>query len=748
LVSDLFNIQAPFYSSFTPAGRVFLNPGGTPNPSRTFDSNGNIIPVSTNGPAGDGVGATGFNRQDFRALAIPTTRYLFAGKGDYELAPNHRLFMEGTYSSTATQSELEPFPFSASGVNGSYPATNRVPADFLVNGVLVKNPVIPAGIYSALTPDPVTGVRYYDFTRRLSEVGYRGNDATLDTFRALVGARGTLAGWDYELYAAHGQTRRTQMSSGQVNLNSFRNALEAIPDGSGGAMCRDAEARTQGCVPVNVFGYNSITPAALAYISAQQFLSTKVTQSLSGGTVTGEPLQLPAGPLGVAAGFEYRQEKSASNPDALTQAGLNGNNKIGATTGSFDVKELFAEVRAPLLKDAFLAKSLSVSAAVRGGDYSTVGNTTSWNGGFEWAPSSDIKFRGVRSVSTRAPNIGELYQGPQQNFPSVSDPCVGVTATSAGAKDAACRADPGVSANIAANGSFKLNQADLQGTSGFDRGNPALKSEDGKSTTFGMIIAPRSLPMLNKFTFTVDYFKIDINKAIVSTPRQFLLNQCYGGDASFCAFVQRNPTAIGANSAGFLQRVDTAASNSGGISTSGLDLTAEYSDRVGPGRLNSRISYTRLINGYVIPLPGADKDHFAGEIGAPRNKASWTLGYTSGPWSGNARFSYIGESNVDDQILATLCMDNSDPCTAPGTPGSAKFSAKTYLDTQFSYTFGKAQFYLGIDNLLATKPPHIDTNNVFGVGSFGGSNSTGAGTVPDTYDAIGRRFYAGVRMKF
>jgi iron complex outermembrane receptor protein len=44
--------------------------------------------------------------------------------------------------------------------------------------------------------------------------------------------------------------------------------------------------------------------------------------------------------------------------------------------------------------------------------------------------TSDIKFRGTRAVSTRAPNINELYQAPSQDFPTgIVDPCEGVTAT-------------------------------------------------------------------------------------------------------------------------------------------------------------------------------------------------------------------------------------------------------------------------------------------------------------------------------
>jgi iron complex outermembrane recepter protein len=754
-VQDLLTFQTPFYSSFAPQGRIFLRPNPpvttppTPNPSVTFDANGNIIPFSTNGPAGNGVGATGFNRQDFRTIAIPTERYLFAAKGDLEFAPKHRAFMEGTYSSTSTQSRLEPFPMASSGINSIYPGTNQVPADFLVNGVLVKNPMVPAGIYNLLTPDPVTGVRYYDFTRRLNEVGARGNNAELDTFRAVSGVKGNIVdNWDYEVFGSYGQTKRSQVSGGQVNVLNFRNALEAIPDANGNPICRDADAVAQGCVPISIFGFNSITPAALKYIIAPTILSTSVTQKLLGGSITGEPFSLPAGPVGVAAGAEYRKEFSRSELDPLAQAGLNAGNAIPATIGQFDVKEFFVETRVPLLKDAPFAKSLSVSAAVSNGNYSTVGSTLSWNAGAEWAVNSEFKVRATRTLSTRAPNIGELYSPPLQNFPAVSDPCVGVTATSVGARDSACRSDPGVAANIAANGSFTLNQADLQGTSGFDRGNPNLDEEKGRSTTIGVVYAPKSIPVLDKFSFTADYFRIGIAKAIVETPRQFLLNQCYGGDASFCSFIQRNATAIGANSAGFLQRVDTAQTNSGGLFTSGVDVTTSYSDLVGPGRLNGRLSWTHLISGYNVPLPGAPRDHFAGEIGAATNRASLALGYSMGPWGLNTQFTYIGESDVDDQILATLCADDPNVCAVPGAPGSVKFPAKTYMDMQLTYAWGKVQYYFGIENVFNTKAPRIDTNNPFGIGSYNGSFSTGTGTVGDVYDPIGRRFNAGLRVSF
>jgi hypothetical protein len=87
--------------------------------------------------------------------------------------------------------------------------------------------------------------------------------------------------------------------------------------------------------------------------------------------------------------------------DALTQTGLNAGNALPNTAGSFDVKEAFAEVRLPLLKNLPAVKSLDAQAAVRQGKYSTVGNTTSWNSGLDWGINSTFRVRANYSVSTR-----------------------------------------------------------------------------------------------------------------------------------------------------------------------------------------------------------------------------------------------------------------------------------------------------------------------------------------------------------
>jgi outer membrane receptor for ferrienterochelin and colicin len=319
-----------------------------------------------------------------------------------------------------------------------------------------------------------------------------------------------------------------------------------------------------------------------------------------------------------------------------------------------------------------------------------------------------------------------------------------VTATSTGTTSDRCRASAGVNDNIAANGgTFTLSQADLQGTSGFDRGNPDLQEEKGWTTTIGMVYTPRGT-FMNNWAFTADYFDVQIDDAIVSTPRQFSVDQCYSGDTSFCSFITRRAAAVGANNAGSLEFVDSASTNSGGYATQGVDFTLGGAEKLGPGVLNTRLAWTYTSKGYLIPLPGSAKDQFAGEIGSPKNKGSLSLGYSWGAWAVNGQFTFIGESALDDQYLAQLCneFDADGACISPTKAGSIKIPTKTYTDVQGSFTYGKVQYYIGVDNLFNTKALICATN---GDNNSEDVCSPGTGTAA-AYDPIGRRYYIGLRM--
>ena len=748
--ADFFTPRTPFFSSFAPQGRFFRAPNVT---AGTFNSSGQFITgFSTNGTATRA--PDGFNRSAFRTIAIPTERYLIATNAGYDVTDDIEVFTELTYAKTKTQTELEPFPLSSGDLfpatGGFFNVENR-----LANGTIVVNPFVPAPLLALLGDNTGDGLRDVSFTRRLSDVALRGNRANRDTYRVLVGAKGGLfADWNWDAFYAFGETTENQVSTGQFNVVNFRNALNVTRDGAGNLVCLDPQARQEGCVPVNVFGRNTIDAAGLTYIDAPSFLSTATTQTLAGANAAGtlgDPFGM--GNIGLAVGVEYREEFSDSQFDALQAAGLNGGNAIPRTTGKFDVYEAYGEVRVPILQDSFV-HSLSLTGAGRVSDYSTVGTVYSYNGGVDFAPIEDIRLTAIWARSTRAPNINELFSPPSQDFPTgLQDPCSGVTATTGGTLGTICRSFPGVPANIVSNtgtginpatgmpftNAFTQTQADLQGISGFNRGNPLLNEETGDSFTVRLVVNPRSVDALRNFGFTATYSNIRIKDAIVSTPRQFILDQCFGqGDQSLCQFVRRRPAPEGSNSAGSLDEIDSAVTNSGGLKGEGLDFTLSYFQDLdnwgmGDGRVSFNVAYTHVLEGFLIPLPGEDPDFIAGEVGAAADRAFASMNYANGPFDITFRGTYIGESYLDDQFLASFDLAREDP--------AGRISPEFYLDIQTRFRVTDTfEFYAGADNVLDSNPPPI-------ISGLPGNN-TGTETNSGTYDAIGRRFYAGVKMKF
>src|SRR5690606_23265461 len=103
-------------------------------------------------------------------------------------------------------------------------------------------------------------------------------------------------------------------------------------------------AAIPGCVPLDVFGgAGTITPAMLAFIQPVVRDESENSLSLVSANVTGALAELPAGPLGFAAGYEYRKYEGSYQPDAITVAGEYNGVPSGPTAGDYDVSEVYVE---------------------------------------------------------------------------------------------------------------------------------------------------------------------------------------------------------------------------------------------------------------------------------------------------------------------------------------------------------------------------------------------------------------------
>jgi outer membrane receptor protein involved in Fe transport len=747
---------APYYSGFAPQGRFgaggynfTYSPTGVLQPC--FNTNEatcvSATPPTATSPGlpdiGTGVGPNGFNRQAYRYIAVPVDRLLFAGRAHYDVTDDVSLFAEATYSNTKASRQLEPYALDTGGATPLYasglaPIESRVPNVGANTFDIVRNPFVPDAIYNVATDRDGDGLRDITIARRLTDFGPRAASTERNFYRFVAGVEGQLSNdisWDASY--TYGRTTESQFGSGQPNFPNLRNALAVIPDANGNPVCADPEAAAAGCIPVHFFGENTVDPAALSYIAADQVLNSTITQHVAQGNLTGSLFELPAGPLGFALGVEYRQEKSREDNDALTNAGLNGSNALPDTEGSFNVKEAYLELNVPILADRPGFYNLALRGAGRISDYSTVGTVYTYSGGIEWAPIQDLRFSGTYARAVRAPNIGELYQGPAQTFPSgLIDPCIGISTTTTGAIAENCRRDPGVAANIAANGVFTLTQSDVQGISGFNSGNPNLREEKADSWTASAVYSPRGIDFLRNTVLRVDYYNIDIDDAIVSVPRTTILQECYtNGNDDYCQFITRYPTQLGSSSAGAIQFINSGGVNAGKLKAEGIDVTLtkrfEFPMLHPSGGLNFRVAYNHQFQNYLIPLEGADKDVTAGEIGSPKDRFTASLGYTSDRVDWGFTGTYLGRSCEDDASLFTSL--DLPPC-------SIKIPAQFYLDTQVGVKFDPAEIFFGIDNLLDNDAPAILSGTPF--------NTTGTATAADVYDPFGRRYYVGARLRF
>ena len=730
----LYDLCGPgAYSSYSAQGRFeFLDSVGDPvsllngGSLFSFDPQNNVV-------AGGGVG---FNRNGVRRISTPVERYLTSAILNYDVTDNIRAYAEVTYAKVKSSSQLEPTALDYTDLYSDG------------QGIPITNAFIPAEIQALIAArngdaDPSNDVTSLGFRRRQNEVFNRSNVNDRDTWRVATGLTGDISeSWKFDVGYVFGQLKDSTRSQ-DIDSARYRNALDSIMV-NGQAVCRSEAARAEGCVPINIFGYNTASAAASSYVQAvvPKSEDIKNTQHVVTASVSGTLAKLPAGDLAVALGGEYRRESSVDDLDILTNTGGNSGNMIPDTRGKFDVWEAFGEVNVPLLADQPFFKYLGLTGAARYSDYSTVGGVFSWNAGAEWSPVEGLRFRGNYAEANRAPNINELFSAPSETFPTgISDPCIGVSASgrptgTSDAQAAACRALPGFAANLAqsSNGTFFYNQADLQSINGFDGGNINLKEETAKTLTLGAVIAPRAVPGLS---LTLDYFDIKVENAIDTVPRTVSIGSCLEtGDPAFCNNVIRDARN------GRLLTINSQLINVADLRTSGVDANLRYMRGVGlveGDRIDFNLGYTYLIKLEKRSFPGSPLEENKGQLDGDgrlgagfKHKATARTIYSAGPYTVSWTATYL--SKIQDTLggYGDAALDELN-----------SVKAKLYNDVQFRAGIGedrKFEFFVGVDNLFDVNAPFLPSGFA--------SDITGTETAADTYDPFGRRYYAGFQVKF
>ncbi|HEX8124128.1 MAG TPA: TonB-dependent receptor [Allosphingosinicella sp.] len=601
-----------------------------------------------------------------------------------------------------------------------------------------------------------------------TDLGSRDERSQRETFRAVVGARGTFNDdWSYEISANYGKVKEDTTILGNVDLGRLLFALDAgRANPNAPITCRasfDPAARidfngvgdTQlaadiaACVPFNPFGSSpEQNAAARAYITrdttAQATLNQLVLSAFGSGD-TSEWFELPGGPVRFAAGLEYRREKLFYEQDPFVSGGFSFYNAIPTfDSDRFDVKEAYAEIQIPILKDTPFFEELSVNAAGRVADYGgSVGKVFAYNAGAEWSPIRDIRFRANYGRSVRAPNLTETAFPQSQNFaPGFQDPCrpqnIGQgspsRATNCAAALGATLADPAFQALP----NYSVNF--------FSGSNPDLVEETSDSWTIGTIIQPRFVPGLS---VSVDYYKITVDKVINTPSFQTVANGCYDLpdlNNQFCALFQRYfGPAPGPNLeiTGQILDVDAVISplNFASLKREGIDFEVAYRRNLGANTsLSGRLIYSHQLTNSNFQSPSNPnfENRLLQELGDPKDEFQFNLDLKHGPFTLGYEANYIGKQVVnlyeDFFEVPGACTPQSCPPNDLDYADIRFYPSVLYHDLRFAWDVSKQhQFYVGVDNITNRNPP---------------LGLTGVGAGSGIYSIRGRNFYAGFRARF
>lgn len=614
----------------------------------------------------------GINSDQFVMLKVPSDRFSTALKLDFNITDDVMFYSQIQVSGNFTDNLKSPED-SYDGEEATY--TDRVtgePGIVEVGYIPFDNPFVPDEIRAEASnyKDRI----YWD--RRFAEVGPVITENERITVRTWAGLQGTAfdGAWDWDASVTYGRFHQDQLRKNEINVFNLVNALDAGYAEDGVTIqCNDADARATGCVPINLFGENSVTPEAADYIRSNAKLETINELTSLNAYITGDLFELPTGSVPVVLGVEYRIDKQqAKTSDEFTYGGITAN-LIPSFKGQIKVAEIFGEASIPLIRDQSYAKHLSLETSGRISHYdlSNVDIVSSYKLGFLWQVNNSLNIRGNWAIAQRAPSVGDIFEPLAGSFGSFDDICDEVTATSTDRGHDNCRLIPEIAAEISADPSFEFDD-DGNGYSP-NAGNPDLKEEEGKTTTLGFTYQPA---YLEDFQIAIDYFDITITDAISAFSEERILEECYatgitlGDENAFCDAITRD-------SEGQLNQVIQRSYNIDEVSTRGIDYALAYRYKLeNYGRLKFKMDWTHLLE-YSSTSTGNEgtiKTDFVGFDDSFKESASASLSWSYENFRITWRTKYLSSiiNDREDQIdweedianNAELCSSGDDACIA------------------------------------------------------------------------------------
>lgn len=636
-----------------------------------------------------------FDPATYLVLLPDSEQSQFYGSARYQVTQDVQAYADLMYTRQRMHYTMQPSP-----VSNQF----HIPAD---NPVANLDPLFPGTASIVLRPSspyyPVEYVRgitggatpELNVFWRAFALGPRNFTDTRDTPRAVVGVKGTLWDWDFDLSYLYTQTKLSEVANNGIGLYT-----KLLPLANSGQ--------------VNFFGPQ--TPQVQAQIDQAKLIgdayTTKSTLQGVGGKVSRDIWRLPAGPLAVALGGEYRKEKFDADPGAALLIGdtTHYGGDLLPEHRSRDVKAAFAEFNIPILR------TLEGNVAVRWDDYEGTGSKTTPKFSLRWQPLQQVLVRGAFGKGFRAPSLTELYQP------------VTLAVSANGLSDPLrCnRRDTNGNVNNSANDCLTQFPIRVGGSS-------SLKPEESDNYTLGFVLEP-----VRDFSASLDAFKIKLKNTIIFgvQPSAILADP-----VTYASFITRgagDPATPGLP--GHIAEINQINLNFGETRIRGLDVDLRYRLRTGgAGDVRFALSGTyfdkyevQQPNGGFLSINGKVSPVVNGNGGVvPRWHHHVSIDWTLGPW--NLVVAQNFQQSYQD-IPGTL-EDDTDPAFKP-----RKVSAYETYDVQGSYLgFRNVKLTAGVKNILNRAPPYTNA---------GGQNFFQSGYDPGYADPRGRFYYGSVTYSF
>ena len=230
-------------------------------------------------------------------------------------------------------------------------------------------------------------------------------------YRFGTGLKGSFnAVWNWDLSGSYTYAEANTTGENNRKQALWALALDPVRGPNGQPICRSTLTNpNNGCVPANVFGEGAISQAVVDYVvGTSQQISYSTMKTVAAG-VTGELGATWAGPISVASGASYREEKVVNKSDPISD--INGwrQGAYGSYRGRVKVAEVYAEASIPLAREIPMAESIDLDLAGRYVDYSTSGTAEVWKVGLNWRVNQQARLRGTYSKDFRAPKIDDLF---------------------------------------------------------------------------------------------------------------------------------------------------------------------------------------------------------------------------------------------------------------------------------------------------------------------------------------------------